>query len=87
MNMRLLTATFALLLAWFGAVAAPVSRLDAGRDSSAIVWIAEREAEPVSMAVRVCAAHPSAVERVAYRSRSVAHIAAFDLFQRPPPIA
>jgi len=84
--MRLLTAVFALLLAFFGSVAAPVSRIDAGRDSSAIVWIADRDAEetPAQPDARPPRTQPPA--SVEYRSRNVNRPPVFELFQRPPPI-
>jgi hypothetical protein len=82
--MRLLTAVFALLLACFGSVATPVSRIDAGRDSSAIVWIAEREAEQKAQA-RERPPAPGQVAAVEYRSRVVGRPPVFPLFQRPPP--
>ena len=84
--MRVLTAAFALLLAFFGSVAAPVSRIGAGRDSSAIVWIAERDAELVRTRAHVRAPRSQAPVRVEYHSRIVNRPPLFDLFQRPPPI-
>jgi DNA-directed RNA polymerase subunit K/omega len=81
-----LTLVFALLLALSSSIAAPVSRIDQGRDSSSIVWVARKRAEQISIreAPRV-AARPSTYRGVAYCSRFADATPPFDLFQRPPP--
>ncbi|HYW43651.1 MAG TPA: hypothetical protein VE959_12390 [Bryobacteraceae bacterium] len=84
---RRLTAIFALLLALGGLAAAPVSRIAAGRDSSAIIWILREKAEPSRVSNRVrLHRRPAATGGVEYRSRLAGRIPLFDLFQRPPPI-
>jgi len=84
---RRLTAIFALLLAIGGLAAAPVSRIAAGRDSSAIIWILRDKAEPSRISNRARAhRRQPASGGVEYRSRVAGRIPLFDLFQRPPPI-
>jgi hypothetical protein len=81
---RILTGIFALLLTLGGISAAPVSRIDARRDSSCIVWIAEEELQQVS-----AAAQPSrpSLKLSEYRGRAIVLAPDFTLFQRPPPPA
>jgi hypothetical protein len=79
---RFLAPIFALLLAISGAVSVPVPRIATGRDSSAIVWIAEQNEQ-------VPAPRPKQTRRAAVnvpvRSRVFSRTPIHDLFQRPPP--
>jgi hypothetical protein len=80
---RLLTAIFAVLLTLSGATAVPVSRIDAGRDSSAIVWLANEQHESAAAAP----ARPirNAAPRSHFTARLLVHRPLHSLFQRPPP--
>ena len=84
--LRVVTAVFGLLLVLNGGVTVPASRVETGRDSSAIVWIDRRGAEEAQSFQRSSSIRPvrSGI-LVEYRSRVVSHRPAFDLFQRPPP--
>jgi hypothetical protein len=83
--LRVLTAVFGVLLVLSGGVTVPVSRVQAGRDSSAIVWMEPRGAEEAKTSERSPVAPQRTSGRIEYRSRTVSHRPDFDLFQRPPP--
>jgi hypothetical protein len=80
---RVLTAILALVLTFGGSFAAPVSRIETGRDSCAIVWIAAEEFE--SCAVAAPPARRTPAPLVSYTTRLVQRPALHHLFQRPPP--
>ena len=82
---RALTAILALLFTFGGSVGAPVSRIERGRDSAAIVWIDGEQAEAL-VVVRPPAPHRE-TPPVHLASRLRSHTPVHDLFQRPPPVA
>ena len=82
---RVLAAILGLLFTLNGFVGVPVSRIESGRDSSAIVWIAEKQSEPLCVRRPKTSRGPRA--RFALRSRLTSFLRIHNLFQRPPPFS
>ena len=80
---RILTAALALCFTFGGSVAVPVSRIDAGRDSCAIVWIAAEECETRVVVPPPACRNPAAPAQ--YTTRLIRRAPLHTLFQRPPP--
>jgi hypothetical protein len=82
---RVLTAILAALFAFGSSVAVPVTRIERGRDSAAIVWIDREQAESRAAVERPGATRHAAPPPLAPVWCAVSHDPLHDLFQRPPP--